>query len=146
MTRDAHAGLHAGLFLHGLCNAVGGGGVTGLGALSGPPRCICCGKIVSGADGLCAECFNEVSFITKPYCAKCGHPFDEAPGGRQMLCGTCLRKTRTPFRLSRSALRYDEFSKNMLLSFKFMDKTKTPRFLPNGSNWPAQIFSKKVST
>lgn len=89
-----------------------------------PPRCICCGKIVSGADGLCAECFNEVSFITKPYCAKCGHPFDEVPDGRQMLCGTCLRKTRTPFRLSRSALRYDEFSKNMLLSFKFMDKTE----------------------
>ena len=46
-----------------------------------PPRCICCGKIVSGADGLCAECFNEVSFITKPYCAKCGHPFDEVPDG-----------------------------------------------------------------
>lgn len=89
-----------------------------------PPRCICCGKIVSGADGLCAECFNEVSFITKPYCTKCGHPFDEVPDGRQMLCGTCLRKTRTPFRLSRSALRYDEFSKNMLLSFKFMDKTE----------------------
>ena len=41
-----------------------------------------------------------------------------------MLCGACLRKTRTPFRLSRSALRYDEFSKNMLLSFKFMDKTE----------------------
>jgi len=111
-----------------------------------PPRCICCGKIVSGADGLCAECFNEVSFITKPYCAKCGHPFDEVPDGRQMLCGTCLRKTRTPFRLSRSALRYDEFSKNMLLSFKFMDKTENAPVLPNGSNWPAQISSKKAST
>lgn len=93
-----------------------------------PPRCICCGKIVSGADGLCAECFNEVSFITKPYCAKCGHPFDEVPDGRQMLCGTCLRKTRTPFRLSRSALRYDEFSKTCFCPSNLWTRPKTPRF------------------
>ena len=34
---DAHAGLHAGLFLHSLCNAVGGGGAEAfLGALGHP--------------------------------------------------------------------------------------------------------------
>lgn len=89
-----------------------------------PPRCICCGKIVSNANGLCADCFNNINFITKPYCAKCGHPFDEAPSSKKMLCGTCLSKKQTPFRLSRSAIRYDDASKNMILAFKFMDKTE----------------------
>lgn len=89
-----------------------------------PPRCICCGKIITENDGLCADCFNEVNFISKPYCIKCGHPFDEAPDNKKMLCGACMKKTKTPFRLSRSALHYDEASKNMILSFKFMDKTE----------------------
>lgn len=89
-----------------------------------PPRCLCCGKIVTGDSGLCPECFNEVNFITKPYCAKCGHPFDEAPSDKKMLCGSCAGGKHTPFRLSRSALHYDEASKNMLLSFKFTDKTE----------------------
>ena len=37
MARDAHTGLHAGFFLHGLCNAVGGGGAKAcLGAFCHP--------------------------------------------------------------------------------------------------------------
>lgn len=89
-----------------------------------PPRCIRCGKIISGNDSLCVECFNEVNFISKPYCSKCGHPFEEAPSDKKMLCGTCMKKLKTPFRLSRSALHYDDASKAMILSFKFMDKTE----------------------
>ena len=50
MTWDAHAGLHAGLFLHGLCNAVGGGGAkTGLGALGHPVLALHAGFL--GVDG-----------------------------------------------------------------------------------------------
>ena len=50
VTRDAHAGLHAGLFLHGLCNAVGGGGAkTGLGALGHPVLALHAGFL--GVDG-----------------------------------------------------------------------------------------------
>lgn len=89
-----------------------------------PPRCISCGKIVIGSDSLCEDCFNEINFIAKPYCSKCGHPFEEAPSDKKLLCACCMQKKRTPFRLSRSALRYDDVSKQMVLSFKFMDKTE----------------------
>lgn len=42
---------------------------------------------------------------------------------------SCLRKKRFPFRLSRSALCYDEASKNLILAFKFMDRTENARLL-----------------
>ena len=38
-------------------------------------------------------------------------------------------KRRSPFRLSRSALYYDDASKNLILAFKFMDKTENARLL-----------------
>lgn len=94
-----------------------------------PPRCIKCGTILAEDGGLCPECFNEINFISAPYCDKCGHPFETAPSSKKMLCGRCLKKTKTPFRLSRSAAHYDEASKNLLLSFKFLDKTDNAKTL-----------------
>ena len=50
MTGDAHAGLHAGLFLHGLCNAVGGGGAKAcLGTFGHPVLALHAGFL--GVDG-----------------------------------------------------------------------------------------------
>ena len=97
-----------------------------------PPRCLKCGKVLCGTeDGLCPECFNEINFISRPYCEKCGHPLDEEPSGSKVYCATCLQKLKTPFRYSRSAFRYDEGSKNMILSFKFLDKTENAKLLGN---------------
>lgn len=88
-----------------------------------PPRCIKCGTVIADDSGLCAECFNEINFISAPYCQKCGHPFEMAPSTGKMLCGRCMKNLKTPFRLSRSTVHYDEASKNLILAFKFMDKT-----------------------
>ena len=95
-----------------------------------PPRCIKCGKVLMGGDdGLCPDCFNEISFISRPYCEKCGHPLEEDQSTHKLYCAACLSKTKTPFRLSRSAFRYDEGSKNLILGFKFMDKTENAKVL-----------------
>lgn len=94
-----------------------------------PPRCIKCGKILYEEDGLCPDCFNEISFITQPYCQKCGHPFETEPDGHKMICGACLKTKHRPFRMSRSAFKYDEGSKNLILSLKFMDKTENAKVL-----------------
>lgn len=94
-----------------------------------PPRCIRCGAILSGDDGLCPDCFNEMSFISSPYCRRCGHPFDDVPDGHQLLCGSCLKNKRTPFRFSRSAFRYDDGSKSLVLGLKFLDKTENAKVL-----------------
>lgn len=88
-----------------------------------PPRCLKCGKVLNGESGLCADCFNEIDFIAKPYCKKCGRPFAEVRQGEGLVCGECMKKRHSPFRLNRSAVKYNEHSKNLILAFKFMDKT-----------------------
>lgn len=98
-----------------------------------PPRCIKCGAILA-QDGLCAECYNELNFISAPYCHKCGHPFEAQNTGKKMLCATCSKKKKTPFRYNRSALCYDEASKNLILALKFMDKTENAKVLAKWLN------------
>ena len=94
-----------------------------------PPRCLKCGKVLPDNRGLCSKCIEEINFITQPYCKKCGHPLEGNFDNQKMLCGSCLSKKRTPFRLSRSAFRYDENSKHLILSFKFHDKTDNASLL-----------------
>ena len=76
-----------------------------------PPRCLKCGKILGTGGGLCPDCFNEITFIAKPYCSR------------------CLADSRSPFRLSRSAVYYDEYSKPLILNFKFRDHTENASLL-----------------
>lgn len=94
-----------------------------------PPRCIKCGAILSDDDGLCPKCFQELNFITAPYCYKCGHPFEQVASSKKMLCASCAKKKQTPFRLNRSALCYDDISKDLILALKFMDKTENAKTL-----------------
>lgn len=90
-----------------------------------PPRCISCGKIVSEENGLCPECFSRITFISKPYCRRCGLPFaDSVPADKNMLCPECLKAKKSLIGMSRSAVKYDEHSKNTILALKFMDKTE----------------------
>lgn len=47
----------------------------------------------------------------------------------KMLCAGCLKHKRTFYRLSRSAVIYDNSSKNLILSFKFFDQTENANLL-----------------
>lgn len=94
-----------------------------------PRRCLYCGKIIDTDEELCEKCFAGLNFILPPYCRKCGHPLEEAKNSTKLLCPTCAQKRRTPFRLSRSAMYYDDASKKLILAFKFMDKTENSHLL-----------------
>ena len=99
-----------------------------------PPRCIKCGKILSERNGLCAECFAEINFISEPYCYRCGHPFPADSGAKfnaKQICGNCARDKKPLFFMQRSAFLYDEHSKNLILDFKFHDKTVSAEVLAN---------------
>ena len=89
-----------------------------------PPRCKKCGKVIGDDNSLCEDCFKEINFISEPYCSKCGLPFAESNfGTKKLLCGVCAKNKRSPIRLRRAAVRYDDASKNLLLGLKFLDKT-----------------------
>ena len=94
-----------------------------------PPRCLHCGKVISNDDCLCSECFNKISFITKPYCIHCGTPLLNKSVG-DLYCATCLNK-KDGLRYSRSAVIYDEFSKKLILDFKFFDHIENKKLLAN---------------
>ncbi|MBP5399945.1 MAG: ComF family protein [Alphaproteobacteria bacterium] len=94
-----------------------------------PYQCLRCGKILNSAGYLCDQCIEEISFIKPPYCYKCGHPLQEENIHEKMLCAGCLKNKRTFYRLSRSAVIYDNSSKNLILAFKFFDQTENANLL-----------------
>lgn len=108
-----------------------------------PPRCLICGKVVCESNSLCVDCFEKINFITSPYCQRCGRPlFNDISD--DLFCASCLNK-RLPFRYSRSAIEYDDFSKKLILDFKFLDhienKTLLSRWLFSAGK---DIFSEGV--
>lgn len=99
-----------------------------------PPRCLKCGKILSARNGLCAECFNKIRFISAPMCYCCGRPFTDTLGVKfaaKQLCGKCLQTKKHLFKMQRSAFVYDDESKDLILDLKFRDKTANAETLAN---------------
>src|SRR5579885_899542 len=86
-----------------------------------PPRCLACGEIVEDPDGLCGRCWSNMTFFAPPWCAICGLPFPH-PVGNGAVCGDCARERRVWDR-ARSALRYDERSRGLVLALKHADRT-----------------------
>jgi len=87
-----------------------------------PPRCIDCGEILSGKNGLCVKCFNKIRFISEPYCKICGAPLEAQYSSADVVCAKCMKEKRHIFAMMRSAFVYDENSKNLILALKFYDK------------------------
>ncbi len=91
-----------------------------------PPRCMVCGKVLDKDKGLCDECISQIEFLNHAICRRCGYPIVEAGEGlsEKLICGNCIKsKHHIPFRMLRSACVYDDFSKKLILDFKFYDKT-----------------------
>ena len=87
-----------------------------------PPQCLNCDTLVTAYGTLCQPCWQQVAFITPPYCHACGLPF-EYTLGHEALCGECIY-TLPPFAQARAAIRYDEHSRGMVLKLKYADQTQ----------------------
>ncbi|WP_428484306.1 double zinc ribbon domain-containing protein [Rhodopila sp.] len=89
-----------------------------------PPRCVVCDTLVGIHGQLCGACFAGASFITAPFCARCGVPFasvDQA--GMDGLCTAC-RDHPPVFRQARAALRYNDMARRLILPFKHADRVE----------------------
>lgn len=86
-----------------------------------PPRCLKCGTIVDSPGALCADCWSSLNLLGPPCCACCGYPF-EFDLGEGALCGACS-VSRPIFDRARAVFRYDEASRDLILSFKHADRT-----------------------
>jgi ComF family protein len=84
-----------------------------------PPRCIVSGEIVGEQGTLAPKVWQDLRFITPPFCSLCGYPF-EFEAGSDSRCGACLAE-EPPFAATRSALVYDDVSRELILKFKHGD-------------------------
>lgn len=94
-----------------------------------PYRCLKCGKILTSAGYLCDSCVSDINFITSPYCHKCGTPLYTDNNGASQLCSNCSLPKKSFYRFARSALVYDNSDKNLIIAFKFFDKTENANLL-----------------
>jgi ComF family protein len=85
-----------------------------------PPRCLKCGEIVADPGSLCGQCWPALRFLGEPCCACCGLPF-EFEMGAGSLCAACIAD-RPLYSRARSALVYDDASRELVLRFKHADR------------------------
>ncbi len=84
-----------------------------------PPQCLNCSTLVFQQGGLCAKCWEKISFISNPLCLHCGFPFDIQIDTTN-ICGPCARK-KAIFMKARAAIYYNDASKPLILRFKHSD-------------------------
>lgn len=82
-----------------------------------PPRCPGCGLIVEDAHRFCLDCWQVLTFLGDPCCARCGLPF-EYDAGADAECGACMAHPPEFDRL-RAAVAYGEIARKVALKLKY---------------------------
>ena len=86
-----------------------------------PPSCLSCYAPVGEAGALCADCWSRISFIVRPFCARCGLPF-AIEAAEDAVCGDCARLPPVYDR-ARAAFRYEGAGRELILAFKMADRS-----------------------
>jgi ComF family protein len=87
-----------------------------------PPTCLACPASVQKHDLLCAQCWWQMPFITRPFCDRLGIPLPVDYGGP-------LRSMRAMvdppvFNQARSAALYDGIARDLVHRLKYSDKVE----------------------
>jgi len=94
---------------------------------------VSCGGDLGTAHGLCADCWQCISFLSAPACWRCGLPF-AYDAGPDALCPSCIAVASHVDRL-RSVFAYDDKSRGLILAFKHGDRLHG---LPAFASWLAR--------
>jgi ComF family protein len=98
-----------------------------------PPLCPATGELVDKLGMVDPTFWQKLNFIHAPYCERCGAPF--AFEASHLQCGACVDHPPI-FNKARSALFYDDGSRDLILRFKHGDQTHAVKaFIP----WLKQI-------
>ncbi len=86
-----------------------------------PPACLSCDRATDKQGQLCAECWSQMRFIEKPYCAVLGTPFSYDLGEGALSADAIANPP--PFDTSRSVALYDDTARQLVHGLKFGDRT-----------------------
>jgi ComF family protein len=81
-----------------------------------PPRCPACGIITPEPHRFCFACWQALTFLGDPCCARCGLPFPY--GDSTGECGRCLAEP-PPFDRLRAAVAYGDVARTVVLKLKY---------------------------
>lgn len=93
-----------------------------------PPVCFITGDRVESWGAISPRYWKNIAFIAHPFCDQCSVPFDFAANDAvgDIKCPSCMEKSPA-FDKSRAAMRYDEYSRRIILPFKHGDQTHLVR-------------------
>ncbi len=96
-----------------------------------PPRCPLSGEVVENQGALSPKAWQSLNFVADPFCEACGLPLELSVRDQGPLqCGSCVASPK-PYKRARSALVYDDASRDLILAFKHGDQTHlTLTFVP----------------
>ena len=97
-----------------------------------PTLCVACREPVAG-EGVCADCWSKLSFITPPHCPRLGIPFVYDPGP-DMLSMEAIANPPAYGR-ARAAVRYDDVARALVHALKYHDRTD---LAPTMGRWMAR--------
>ncbi len=95
--------------------------ITAIGNFVLPPTCLACEKQVVEQGVLCPECWGEMRFIDKPYCAVLGTPFAYDLG--EGVLGADAIANPPVFDRARAVAFYDDVARKLVQGLKFSDRT-----------------------
>lgn len=97
-----------------------------------PPTCMSCDGDVMEPGTLCPDCWQNLRFITEPYCAVLGTPFS-FDLGTGIVSAQALASP-PPFEKARAAVLYDEIARGLVARLKYEDR---PDLAPVLAHWMA---------
>lgn len=85
-----------------------------------PTLCVACRAPVAG-EGVCAACWDKLSFIAPPFCSRLGIPFVYDPGPGILS----MQAIADPpaYARARAAVRYDDVARALVHALKYQDRT-----------------------
>ena len=94
-----------------------------------PARCVNCSALIAPNTGVCANCWQQMRFIERPFCSLMGTPFTVDLGDE--IISTEAIAHPPPFRRLRCAVIYDDISRSLISRYKFSDRTDLAPFIAN---------------
>ncbi len=92
-----------------------------------PPACPLCRALLRHDDGLCAQCWASLDFISAPFCRISGVPVPYDLG--EDTISTMARIAPPPYARARAALIYKDNAAKLIRLFKFSDRPEIARLL-----------------
>ena len=92
-----------------------------------PPACPLCRVPLRYDDGLCAQCWSSLEFISAPFCRISGVPVPYDLGDATI--SPMVQFAPPPYSRARAALIYKDNAAKLILLFKFSDRPEIARML-----------------